>query len=377
MSKTAVDAKIPAGNTIVKSYDEVSRTFFLEKEFRDTEGNWFYWKFRAIFADSDVNQTFTFRFENGPAIGECGPAFSLDQGKSWQWLGMESVLRDPADMFSFTCKPGMKEVWFCMGIPYLQNDLKVFLDKNPDVERKVLCRTKQNREVELLIIPGGSKKLLLTSRHHACEMMATYVLEGIMDYAVKSEKFRSRYTVYAVPFVDKDGVENGDQGKYRRPHDHNRDYWDTPIYPETAAVMALIRKLKPDVMFDLHCPWLHDVGNPNGTSKLIHYLESENPEMSRTQHRFGELLEQTACPLVFFDNDKLPFGSEWNNKEVITPEKGITFDTWGQETVPEADLVLTMEIPYAKVYETPILAADARNLGHAFADALLRLYQEN
>ena len=40
------------------------------------------------------------------------------------------------------------------------------------------------------------------------------------------------YLVYVIPFVDIDGVENGDQGK-QAPHDHNRDYINSPIYPET------------------------------------------------------------------------------------------------------------------------------------------------
>jgi murein tripeptide amidase MpaA len=32
---------------------------------------------------------------------------------------------------------------------------------------------------------------------------------------------RERFRFLAVPFMDKDGVEDGDQGKNRRPRDHN------------------------------------------------------------------------------------------------------------------------------------------------------------
>ena len=44
-----------------------------------------------------------------------------------------------------------------------------------------------------------------------------------------------------VPFVDYDGVVDGDQGKYRLPRDHECDYGRDvpPIYPETAAIRAL------------------------------------------------------------------------------------------------------------------------------------------
>ena len=42
-----------------------------------------------------------------------------------------------------------------------------------------------------------------------------------------------------VPFVDKDGVEEGDQGKNRAPRDHNRDYAGASMYPETGALREL------------------------------------------------------------------------------------------------------------------------------------------
>ncbi len=363
-----IDKKVPAGN--IKVISVIEQIVSLEKEMRDTEGNWFYWKFRACFSKEDAGKTFTFRFENGPAMGECGPAFSTDRGGTWRWLGIDAIFRDPVDGFRYRSDDGDEEVWFCMGIPYLESDLNLFLDSHPDFEKLTLCRTKKGREVELLKLQGGEKKLFLTSRHHACEMMATYVLEGILDYAYECEEFRKRYAVYAVPFIDKDGAQDGDQGKYRLPHDHNRDYWDKPVYPETKAVMALLDELRPDAVIDLHCPWLHDVGNPNGTSCLIHYLESEDARLSDAQRRFGERLEKNAFPLKYTNKDMLPFGSAWNNNEGETEDKGEMFDRWAQKVLPDADLVLTVEIPYAKVYDTPILADDARKLGHAFGKAL-------
>jgi hypothetical protein len=47
---------------------------------------------------------------------------------------------------------------------------------------------------------------------------------------------RDRVEFLIVPFVDKDGVEEGDQGKNRHPHDHNRDYATPCLYPEVQAL---------------------------------------------------------------------------------------------------------------------------------------------
>ena len=48
-----------------------------------------------------------------------------------------------------------------------------------------MCKTKKDRDVELLRLgrlDGKSEqRVALTCRHHCCEMMASYVLEGIID----------------------------------------------------------------------------------------------------------------------------------------------------------------------------------------------------
>src|SRR5690606_15909380 len=68
--------------------------------------------------------------------------------------------------------------------------------------------------------------------------------------------FRDRFVLYAIPFVDKDGVEAGDQGKNRAPHDHNRDYGEDSIYRSIQAIKLLGAEKKINALLDLHCPTL-------------------------------------------------------------------------------------------------------------------------
>ena len=85
--------------------------------------------------------------------------------------------------------------------------------------------------------------VLLTCRHHACEMMASYSLEGIMEAVLASDegrRLREQVEFFVVPFMDKDGVEEGDQGKNRKPHDHNRDYDGESLYASVRAVRELV-----------------------------------------------------------------------------------------------------------------------------------------
>ena len=166
--------------------------------------------------------------------------------------------------FDFT-KQGEK-VRFAVTIPYVQSNLDTFLKshkKNPHLETSTLTKSRKGRAVELLRIgsPGNGKNpVLVTARHHAAETIASYVLEGFLQEAMSDgaagKAFRRKYVLYAVPFVDKDGVEDGDQGKNRKPHDHNRDYGENSIYPEVRAIKELAQKNEFKFALDFHCPTL-------------------------------------------------------------------------------------------------------------------------
>ena len=114
-----------------------------------------------------------------------------------------------------------------------------------------------------------------------------------MSDSAAAEEFRSRYALFAIPFVDKDGVEDGDQGKNRKPHDHNRDYGEKSIYPEVQAIKDLDRKHDFRFSLDFHCPTLvmqdhqvmyfvgakgHPVYNFDNVSEFTKWIRKGLPE---------------------------------------------------------------------------------------------------
>lgn len=258
----AISAKFPGGNVAVLKND--GRAVELAPDLRG-DRPWFYWYFEAT-ALRQGRVTFFFPdkvigFENG-AIGYQGPAISTDRGKTWKWMGTNNVR---GSSFFYDFAKG-ERVRFAVTIPYVQSDLEAFVKKhgrNPHLKSSVLTKSRRGREVELLQIGQGGanvKPVLVTCRHHAAETIASYVLEGFLQEAMSEtaagEEFRKRYVLYAVPFVDKDGVEEGDQGKNRRPHDHNRDYGEQSIYPEIRAIKKLHATQQFQFALDLHCPTL-------------------------------------------------------------------------------------------------------------------------
>ena len=249
MHTIQIDAQIPGGNIIVKAIDDSQ--VLLNREMRDTKGNWIYWKFRAVFPAA---AEFTFHFDDGCCLSSRGPAVSLDKGKSWAWNCPRFDLK--AESFSFTADYAGQEVWFCQCIPYMESNLNEFLstEAGQSITRLERCRSRKGRSVELLRIGNGPQKVFLSSRHHCQESMATYALEGILSEVAAHPQKYSEFTFWAVPFVDKDGVEDGDQGKNRMPHDHARDYGPNAIYPEVRAIMELIHREKPVLVFTKSAP---------------------------------------------------------------------------------------------------------------------------
>ena len=336
---------------------------------------WFYWHFEAT-ANQPGRATFAFP---GSLIGVRGPAVSYDSGTTWQWHGTEQVeygvetiggaKPGREDRFHYDFTPEHLTARFCVAMPYLQQHLDAFLQRNAGNTKltpQTLCRSQHGRLVELLQIgTSGPDKtpLLFTARHHACESMASYLLEGIMQAALDDSRlgveFRRRHVLYVVPIVDKDGVEAGDQGKWRSPHDHNRDYGNEPLYPEVRAIQELAQTQQSRHTIDVHCPALkgdvHEVFYFDGlalphindnVNELIGWLREERPPV-------------TNAPLNFMKPQKGEVAlSGLPNSHYFATRPGSIF-------------AATLEVPYAQP-KAPLDVALARAYGEAFVAAWLR-----
>jgi len=270
--------------------------------------------------------------------------------------------------------PAASDVRFCFCLPYVGADLQRFLKRyagRRELRAEVLCRSRKGRSVELLRLGSLTRqpqhRLLITCRHHACETTANYVLEGLIAAVLADDQegrwLREQAEFFIVPFVDKDGVEEGDQGKLRRPHDHWLDYAGRSIYPEVRAIRKRVAAWyagRMHVALDIHCPYM--------TDRHIYLAGSADPRIAAALQRFSRLLASFATgPLRYDPRHNMPFGKGWNTPRTYGQHKSMAL--WAEQ-FPEMRLAATLEVPYAQVESEPVTPQSARRFGRDLARAL-------
>ena len=331
------------GNISVKEI--CGDTVVLENELRDTQGDWFYWAFCVEGANG---RTLTFQMQNN-RLGYWGPSVSRDL-EEWSWL-------DSCNQDSFTYSFGENEskVYFAHHMLYHPNRFHS-LCHNLNLKEKELCKSKKGRSVPCLHIGNGINSIIFTARHHACESTGNYVLEGVISELVQSPIEDARILI--VPFVDYDGVVDGDQGKARYPHDHNRDYIDSPIYSEVHSICEHMNVYGCNYGFDLHSPW-----HKGGVNDKI-FVVRNLIEKDKAFDLFSSTLESEISEksMKYSKEDDYPPCTNWNQPST----------SFGYTTNNRADcnLAFTLESTYFGEKDNKVSDQKLVELGRCFARAV-------
>ena len=357
------------GNIIVNKVS--NDTVWLKPDLSFTKGDWFYWYFKAA---NISGKSVTFQFEQNNVFAKYGPAYSINNDHTWKWYGENRVNNNA---FSFTFSEQDTIAYFSTAFPYTGENLNQFLLELNNKEWLMidtLCISPEERIIEKIKITPLNKKpafkVLITARHHACEMMANYVLEGLIE-SVLNEKdlayLREHVEFMIIPFMDKDGVENGEQGKNRIPRDHNRDYDKIAIHHSTGALREVIPEWsegKLKVALDLHCPWIKGEGNEH-----VYLVGNADPFIARNQKIISKLLEKNAKgEIIYYHKDFLPYGVRWNTDENYS--QGMSFSRWAGN-LEGINVSATLEFPYANVSGKMVSKDGARVFGKAIAYSIM------
>ena len=332
------------GNIQVKEIN--GDTVLLDNELRDTQEDWFYW---AFCVEGAAGRELTFQFPKH-RLGYWGPAVSHDLSR-WHWLKEVN-----GDAFCYRFEKTEDKVYFAHS-PLYHPDRFLNLCHTLGLTAEELCKSRKGRNVPCLRIGNGSKSILLTARHHACESPGSYVLEGVLQELTAHPMEDTRLLV--VPFVDFDGVVDGDQGKARTPHDHNRDYADAPLYPEVRAIRDHAARYGCHYALDFHAPWHRGAENDH-----IFVVRKCVEKLDRFE-RFSALLEAEITPnaMQYQGKNDYPPNTGWNKPN------GPSFACIMNER-PENILAFALESTYFGTNDNISTPDKLIALGKCFARAL-------
>ena len=358
-----INCNYPGGNIIVESISDSK--IKMRQDIRDSAIWWFYWNFCI---ENAQNKEIEFEFTDDEVVGPWGPAVSKDR-IHWEWVGKESLISRTKFRYKFS--KDENKVYFSFSLPYQVEDFERFYYKfkyHKLLQRDVLTVSEKGRDIPILRLgnPDADKHIFFSCRHHACESTAAYMLEGVLTYLLKQKDsaLLRDHLIYVVPFVDIDGVEEGDQGKGRYPHDHNRDYIDKPIYKSTVSIMELAKKLNVVSANDFHSSWKW--GSRNDYPFIVKQAPPRKEEGDKLS-RYLEIAngENKAENKIIYDPvHDIDMGVEWNQPKNTSCMK---FFSRG-----EAKLTCTIEVPYFGVANAVFTQDNIRGLGGDFAKAFER-----
>jgi len=195
-------------------------------------------------------------------------AYSLD-GR--QWRQVDEPGQRNQTLITWRQRIDGAAAWFAWGPPFTYTDsaeaVRRLARQSPHAKAFELCRSRGGRPVLGLTIHEGpddpSRPIVwVNARQHAWESGGSWTWLGLIEWLLgdspQAQSLRRRAVVWAVPVMDVDNVATGNGGKSQVPQDHNRDWSQTPHWPEVQAAQQRLRSLSAGgrlaLFIDLHDP---------------------------------------------------------------------------------------------------------------------------
>jgi hypothetical protein len=237
---------------------------------------WWYFKVDDVPDGASV----TLRLQGSiAAIGKQKPlssAWAMPRRATWSadgktWQQTEPGERDGPWMI-YQVQPKASSFYIAWGPPFVPSDAEQLIQQlATDCEAATagtLCDSNDGRPVPMLTISEGPRSasqrfgIWIQARQHAWESGSSWVAAGVAKWLCSDDPdaiwLRQHSEIHIVPVMDVDNVATGNGGKNAIPHDHNRDWSESPRWNEVAAaqqhVQRFIDQQRMSVFLDLHNP---------------------------------------------------------------------------------------------------------------------------
>ncbi|MFN4258333.1 MAG: M14-type cytosolic carboxypeptidase [Gemmataceae bacterium] len=237
--------------------------------------------------------------------------YSLD-GKTWHFTPSAlTVKMEGTEVTTFTQKIDGKEAWFAWYVPFVPRDAEAVIDRAVQqcefAKKFELCQSEDGISVPGIRFhePGASDDerfgVWIQARQHAWEVGGSWTAAGLIDWLAsddpRAQALRRKAAVSIVPIMDVDSVQKGLGGKNQKPHDHNRDWSDMPVWKAVQSAMSQTKGLdkqgKLDVLLDLHDP-----GWSGAFDFWCHAYQVMTPTRRRNTDRFMAACKEEVVGLL-------------------------------------------------------------------------------
>lgn len=388
-AELSVSTDFPSGSARVLALDAATQTVRITPAGDPARGmpNWWYLRLDGIDPAKPVilevvARDFTAPGDNG-VVRALHPLWTLPKQAAVSTDGKVWVQTPPGEpgtrqaTYRIPAPPGT--LWLAWGPPFTPEDAAGLIEgiarSLPAARAFTLARSREGRAVPGLHVREGDKPsaqrpaIWITGRQHAWECGGSWIGMGLAEWLAGDDEqagwLRRNAEVFLVPLMDVDHVATGDGGKHALPQDHNRDWTDTPHWPEVAAVQKEIlvraQEGRLAVYLDLHNP------SPGATLQTFYVqyppyvgepaAAAQERFLAHARHQFGGIRLLDGKPSV---PEHLPI---WERISV----------PWVFRHGNPTTVSLTVETPWNTPQSTP---AGYRESGRKLGLALARYLQE-
>ena len=309
-----VSSRFEGGGAKVIAIDQKSQSISIQPVVKEGRGFPCWWYFRVDGLTQGAKVKLTVGGNPKPYRGRSvlasywilpdQAAISTDN-KNWKQT--PKCTRD-GNAGTYQFKAPASTIWLAWGPPFLPSDAKELIQnvkrKLPNAQPFELAKTRGCRSVPA--IRFGAKQtatnkpygIWIQARQHAWESGGSWVGKGFLLWAISDAPeaiaLRKKATIYYVPIMDIDSVAIGAGGKNSAPRDHNRDWDESPIYPEVRAAQERILKLDAADQFDIFI----DLHNPGPKDRKPFFFGSNPEKFSEHQKRNYQKWNDSASQTI-------------------------------------------------------------------------------
>lgn len=191
-----VSRNFPGGNIELIGIE--GNTVRVRQDVNGCGERWFYWNFAlTISAPGEYRVCF-----DDSVVSRFGPA-TEDNGV---WRYDRDAFVSHTEFTARFLTAGTRR--FAFSIPYQLTDHARFLATLPRDRIRLYDWGLSERGRKIPVFAFGTpsaRKVVFTCRHHACESVAAYSLEGAVAALLRDEEYCAQHETIVVPFVDVDG----------------------------------------------------------------------------------------------------------------------------------------------------------------------------